>query len=56
MRVLTEADNMALANLCQTYSTLVKAQEKLSEVGILYKNSQRLRDAKSAALSREQLC
>ena len=37
MRVLTEADYMALANLCQTYSTLVKAQEKLNEVGILYK-------------------
>ena len=37
MKVLTEADGMALANLCQTYSTLVKAQEKLSELGILYK-------------------
>lgn len=37
MRVLTEADYMALANLCQTYSTLVKAQEKLNELGILYK-------------------
>jgi P27 family predicted phage terminase small subunit len=35
MRVLTEADYMALANLCQTYLTLVKAQEKLNEVGIL---------------------
>jgi len=31
---------MALANLCQTcqtYSTLVKAQEKLNELGIRYK-------------------
>ena len=37
MRVLTEADGMALANLCQTYSTMVKAQEKLTELGILYK-------------------
>ena len=37
MRVLTEADWMSLANLCQTWSTLVKAQEKLSEMGILYK-------------------
>jgi P27 family predicted phage terminase small subunit len=37
MKVLTEADGMGLANLCQTYSTLVKAQEKLSELGILYK-------------------
>jgi hypothetical protein len=33
MRVLTEADYMALANLCQTYSTLVKAQDKLNELG-----------------------
>jgi P27 family predicted phage terminase small subunit len=37
MRVLTEADWMTLANLCQTWSTLVKAQEKLTEMGILYK-------------------
>jgi P27 family predicted phage terminase small subunit len=37
MRVLTEADGMSLANLCQTWSTLVKAQEKLTEMGILYK-------------------
>jgi phage terminase small subunit len=36
MKVLTEADGMALANLCQTYSTMIKAQEKLSELGILY--------------------
>ena len=38
MRVLTEADGMALANLCQTWSTMVKAQEKLTEMGILYKS------------------
>ncbi len=37
MRVLTEADWMTLANLCQTWSTMVKAQEKLTEMGILYK-------------------
>ena len=38
MRVLTEADGMALANLSQTWATLVKAQEKLTEMGILYKS------------------
>lgn len=38
MRVLTEADKMSLANLCQTWSTLLKAQEKLTEMGILYKS------------------
>jgi P27 family predicted phage terminase small subunit len=38
MRVLTEADWMTLANLCQTWSTLVNAQEKLTEMGILYKS------------------
>ena len=37
MRVLTEADEIPLANLCTTYSTLIKAQEKLNESGILYK-------------------
>jgi len=31
MRVLTEADGIALGNLCQTYSTMVRAQEKLNE-------------------------
>ncbi len=36
MGVLTEADGLALANLCQTYSTLIRAQEKLNESGILY--------------------
>ena len=38
MRVLTEADGIALGNLCQTYSTMLKAQEKLNELGILYKS------------------
>ena len=38
MRVLSEADGMTLANLCQTWSTLMKAQEKLTEMGILYKS------------------
>ena len=31
MHVLTEADGMTLANLCQTWSTMVIAQEKLTE-------------------------
>src|SRR5712691_11241655 len=38
MKVLTEADGMTLANLCQTWSTLVQAQKKLTELGILYKS------------------
>lgn len=38
MRVLTEADYIALANLCQTYSTMVQAQEQLSKAGLLYKS------------------
>jgi P27 family predicted phage terminase small subunit len=37
MRVLTEADGLMLANLCLMVSTLVRAQEKLNELGILYK-------------------
>lgn len=37
MRVLTEADYIALGNLCQAYSTLIDAQKKLSKAGILYK-------------------
>ena len=37
MRVLTEADGMALANLCQAYSTMIKAQEQLNKSGVLYK-------------------
>ena len=37
MKILTEADSLALANLCQAYSTMTKAQAKLSESGLLYK-------------------
>ena len=37
MRVLTEADGIALANLCQAYSTMVKAQEQLTHSGLLFK-------------------
>jgi P27 family predicted phage terminase small subunit len=35
--VLTEADGMTLACLCQAWSTMVKAQKKLSETGMLLK-------------------
>lgn len=35
--VLTEADGMSLACLCQAWSTMVKAQKKLSETGMLLK-------------------
>ena len=37
LQVLTEVDGMALANLCQAYSTMVHAQETLNEKGYLYK-------------------
>src|SRR3954447_21751271 len=37
MKVLTEADYIALANLCQAYSTLINAQRQLNKTGILYK-------------------
>jgi P27 family predicted phage terminase small subunit len=37
MRVLTEADGIALATLCQAYSTLAKAQAQLSKTGIIFK-------------------
>ena len=37
IRVLTEADGMVLANLCQAWSTMAKAQGKLSETGLLLK-------------------
>ena len=36
MRILTEADGMCLANLCQAWSTLIQAQTKLTGMGILY--------------------
>lgn len=38
MRVLTEADGIALANLCVDYSLLQKAQEDLAKTGLLVKN------------------
>ena len=37
MRVLTEADGIALSTLCQAYSTLGKAQAQLSNTGIIFK-------------------
>ncbi len=37
MNVLSEADGMELAALCQTYSTMVRAQQELSKTGLLYK-------------------
>jgi P27 family predicted phage terminase small subunit len=37
MRVLTEADEIALGNLCQAYSTLIEAQRQMAKTGILYK-------------------
>ena len=36
--ILTEADGMCLANLCQAWSTLIQAQTKLTEMGILYRS------------------
>lgn len=39
MRVLTEADYMTLATLCQAYATMAKAQEQLNRAGILFKTS-----------------
>ena len=38
MQLLTEADGHALANLCIAYSTLVRAQVKLNESGLLVKS------------------
>jgi P27 family predicted phage terminase small subunit len=37
--VLTEADYIALGNLCQAYSTLIAAQRQLNKSGILYKTN-----------------
>jgi P27 family predicted phage terminase small subunit len=37
MKVLTEADYIALATLCQAYSRMIKAERKLAEAGLLYK-------------------
>src|SRR4051812_46464221 len=38
MRVLTEADYIALGNLCQAYSALMNAQKQMNKTGILYKS------------------
>ena len=38
MKVLTEADGIALANLCMQYSTLMKAQRMLAKSGLLLKS------------------
>jgi len=37
MRVLTEADGIALASLCAQYSLLQQAQVKLQKTGLLFK-------------------
>lgn len=37
MRVLTEADGIALANLCQQYATMIKAQQMLQKSSLLFK-------------------
>jgi P27 family predicted phage terminase small subunit len=37
MKVLTEADYIALGTLCQAYSTLIAAQKHLNKGGILFK-------------------
>ena len=37
MRVLTEADGISLAKLCQAYSTMIRAQQKLNQSGLLVK-------------------
>lgn len=37
MRVLTEADGVALGNLCDSYSTMIQARRRLRETGMLLK-------------------
>jgi P27 family predicted phage terminase small subunit len=37
MRVLTEADYIALGTLCQSYATLITAQRQLNKTGLLIK-------------------
>ena len=37
MRVLTDADYIALGTLCQAYGTLIDAQRRMNKTGILYK-------------------
>jgi hypothetical protein len=48
-----EADGIALANLCQAYSTMLKAQEQLNKAGILYKDEERLCPAVAVARHRQ---
>jgi len=37
MRVLTEADGMVLAGLCQTYSRWVQASQQLEQSGLIFR-------------------
>jgi P27 family predicted phage terminase small subunit len=37
MRVLTEADYLALGNLCWAFQTATQAQRELAKAGLLYK-------------------
>lgn len=37
MKVLTEADYIALGNLCQAYSTMIQAQTQMNKTGMLFK-------------------
>ncbi len=37
MKLLTEADEISLANLCLQYGTLIKAQQLLQKSGLLFK-------------------
>jgi P27 family predicted phage terminase small subunit len=39
-RLLTEADQIALANLCQAYATMAAAQQQLNAKGLLIKTKQ----------------
>lgn len=39
MRVLTEADGLILAALCQTYSRWVEASTQLAQSGLIYRTS-----------------
>jgi P27 family predicted phage terminase small subunit len=39
MKVLTEADYIALANLCGSFSMLIKAQTDLNKTGLLFKTA-----------------
>ena len=39
MKVLTEADYIALGTLCQAYGTLIDAQRRMNKSGILYKTA-----------------